>query len=599
MWLLLAFAVTAGTFRRPDDFASSYDWRLFETWLEAGRRSVLWYHQFPLWNPWTCGGQVYLANPQSLVATPTFPLVLLFGTALGAKLTLVVYYFCAFDGMYRLARSFDISVVSSMLAAILFGTGGWLALHFAEGHCTFFGAALFPYAMYFYRRACDDGEGAERPSDLIGVSASPVGRRLPAQMRWEWAIPLGFIAAWIVGDGGTSTPPMCAVILTTLALIDCVQRRSARPFLPLALAAGIAFAVGAIRVLPALEFAVDHPRHLFETDANFPWQMVRNAYWWKGIEPVPGKRYWFHEYGWRLPYLTVPLWIWAIGVRKARVVWIFVAVGAAIVAGSAWPYGPWWLLHHLPIFRDLRVPSRYQIMLAIGVPLLCAMALDDLRARAWWHKERWKTVFTVAVLAICAVDGLWFDWVRYSKTFDMHWSLAQEGTSFYQVVGEWRSMMSNVFENHGAIGCDEEAPLQRALKLDEGPGPQARIEDPAPGSVDAIRWTPNRVEVDVDLRASAVVSVNENWNEHWKVELVGDSRRAERGEIIRVGPRLARDRDGGRLGARVPAGHYTVAFIYRPASFVYGILLTALSIPLALAAWILARRGRRRAAPRR
>jgi hypothetical protein len=351
--------------------------------------------------------------------------------------------------------------------------------------------------------------------------------------------------------------------------------------------------VGAVRVLPALEFAVDHPRHLFETDANYPWQMLRNAYWWKGIEPVPGKRYWFHEYGWRLPYLTIPLWLWAITVRKARVVWIFVGVGAAIVAGSAWPYGPWWLLHHLPIFRDLRVPSRYQVMLAIGVPLLCAMALDDLRARKFWRQA-----FTIAIIVLCAVDGLAFDWVRYTKAFDMHYSLAQEGTPFYQIVGEWRSMMTNVFENHGAIGCDEEAPLQRALTLDEGPKPQARVEDPATGKIDAIRWTPNLVELDVDLRDWAVVSVNENWNEHWKLELLGDSRRAEHGEVQRVGPKLARDKDGGRLGARVPPGRYTVAFVYRPRSFKAGILLSALAIPLAVAAWILARRRRRLAAPR-
>jgi hypothetical protein len=562
LWLLLAFAVTAGTFRHPDYFASSYDWRLFETWLEAGRRSVLWYHQFPLWNPWTCGGQVYLANPQSLVATPTFPLVLLFGTALGAKLTLVAYYFCAFDGMYRLARSYDVSLPSSMLAAILFGTGGWMALHFAEGHNTFFGAALFPYAMYFYRRARDE---------------------------FEWCIPLGFIAAWIVGDGGTSTPPMCMVILATLAAIDCVQRRSARPLLPLVAAAGVAFLVGALRVLPALEFAIDHPRHLFETDRNFPWQMIRNAYWWKGIEPVPGKRYWFHEYGWRLPYLTIPLWLWALQVRKTLTTWIFVAVGAAIVAGAAWPYGPWWLLHQLPIFRDLRVPSRYQVMLAIGVPLLCAMALDDLRARKFWRKP-----ITVAVIVLCALDGLAFDWVRYEKTFDLHTELAAEGTPFYQIVGEWRSMMANVLANHGAIGCDEEAPLQRALKLDEGPVAQARVEDPAAGRILATRWTPNRVELDVDLATAATVSVNENWNEHWRVELAGDARTAEHGEVVRVGDKWPRDKDGGRLGARVPRGRYTVAFVYRPRSFVIGLILSALAIPLAIGAWIAARRRRRR-----
>ncbi|MDB4967850.1 MAG: hypothetical protein JWN44_3539 [Myxococcales bacterium] len=450
MWLLLAFAVVAATFKNPEQFAWSYDWKLFQTWMEAGRRSVVWYHQFPLWNPWTCGGQVYLANPQSLVVTPTFPLVLLFGTALGAKLTLVVYFFCAFDGMFRLARSFDLSLPSSILAAVLFGAGGWLALHFAEGHCTFFGAALFPYAMYFYRRARGEPD-----------AAAP---RAPVAIHWEWCIPLGFIAAWIVGDGGTSTPPMCMVILATLAAIDAVKRRSLRVFLPLLAAAVVAFLVGAVRVLPALEFALDHPRHLFETDSNAPWNMIRYAYWWKGIEPVGGKRYWFHEYGWRLPYLTIPLWIWALRVEKARPIWIFVLVGAGIVAGSFWPYGPWWLLHHLPIFRDLRVPSRYQIMFALGVPLLCAMALDDLRER-----KLWKPAFTVAVIALCTLDGLAFDWVRFDKTFNLSVPLAAEDTPFYQIVGKWNVMMPNVFDNHGAIGCDEEAPLQRALQLDEGP----------------------------------------------------------------------------------------------------------------------------------
>ena len=256
---------------------------------------------------------------------------------------------------------------------------------------------------------------------------------------------------------------------------------------------------------------------------------------------------------------------------------------------SAWPYGPWWLLHHLPIFRDLRVPSRYQVMLAMGVPLLCAFALDDLRARNWW-----KPALTIAVIALGALDGLAFDWVRYEKAFDGHWSVAPEGTPFYQVMGEWRSMMSNVFENHGAIGCDEEAPLQRALALDEGPKPQARVEPDAatgapPGRIEAIRWTPNRVELDLDLSAPAVVSVNENWNEHWRVD---------RGEMVRVGPKLARDKDGGRLGARVPAGRYTLAFVYRPRSFVVGMIVSALAIPLAIAVWILLRRRRRRDALR-
>jgi hypothetical protein len=219
------------------------------------------------------------------------------------------------------------------------------------------------------------------------------------------------------------------------------------------------------------------------------------------------------------------------------------------------------------------------------------MALDDLRARKFWRKG-----FTVAVIVICALDGLAFDADRFihglggGPVFDLKWSLPQRGAPFWQVVGEWRSMMSNVFENHGAIGCDEEAPLQRALKLDEGPLPQARLEDASVGRVEAIRWTPNRVEVDVDVMAPVVVSVNENWNEHWRAELSNGAS----AEVIRVGPKLARDRDGGRLGARAPAGRNTVAFVYRPRSFVIGAIVSALAIPLAIAAWILLRRRRRR-----
>lgn len=575
LWLAFAFAVVAPTFAHPEYFASSYDWRLFETWMEAGRRSVLWYHQFPLWNPWTCGGQVYLANPQSLVATPTFLLVVIFGTALGAKLTLVTYYFCAFDGSYRLARHLGNSIVGSCFAAILTGTGGWFALHFSEGHCTFFGAALFPYAMLFYRRSVED---------------------LP-RIKWEWTIPLGLIAAWIVGDGGTSTPPMCVVILVTLAAIDAVSRRSPKTFLPLAAAAAVGFLVGALRVLPAMEFVLDHPRHLFETDANTPWEMIKNGYLWKSIEPVDGKRYWFHEYSWRLPYLTLPFIAWSLAVRRAWKIWIFVLVGGVIVAGSAIPFGPWWMLHHLPIFRDLRVPSRYQIMFAVGAPLLCAAALDDLCARISVAALR-RGLCAVAIAA-CAIEGVWFDYTRYhvglggTPVFDLPYALPAARPPFYQVVGEWRSMMQNVFANHGAIGCDEEAPLQRALKLDEGDVPQARLEDDAAGRIESIRWTPNRIDVALALEQPARVSVNENWNEHWRAH----SSTGEPLRVVRVGPKLARDRDGGRLGAEAPAGHYTLTFQYRPRSFVIGLVLSLVSLPLALAAWIFLRRRRPTIAP--
>ena len=62
------------------------------------------------------------------------------------------------------------------------------------------------------------------------------------------------------------------------------------------------------------------------------------------------------------------------------------------------------------------------------------------------------------MIGLCALDGLAFDWVRFDKVFTVTWKMAPEDTPFYQMMGNWRDMMSNVFENHGAISCDETSP---------------------------------------------------------------------------------------------------------------------------------------------
>jgi hypothetical protein len=113
-----------------------------------------------------------------------------------------------------------------------------------------------------------------------------------------------------------------------------------------------------------------------------------------------------------------------------------------------------------------------------------------------------------------------------------------------------------------------------------------RLLDPAAGTVGAIDWRPSRVSVDVELAQPTTVMFNGNWNEHWK---------ASRGTVVRVGPKLARDRDGGRLGVEAPAGKYTLVVTYRPLSFVVGACVSAIAIPLALALWLRRRRLEQRA----
>jgi hypothetical protein len=563
VFLALAFVTLAPIFRHPTWFAGQYDWRYFLSWIDVGRRSVSWWHQVPLWNPYGCGGEVLLANPQSQVASPTFLLALVFGTAVGTKLGLVVYYACAFDGMYRLARDYKLTRVASALASVLFGAGGWLALHVSAGHVNFAAAALFPYLVLCYRRAARD--------------------------RWVWCVPMGALAAWIAADGGTSTPALAAVLLATLAVTDAIELKSARPFAVLAGGAACAALLGAARILPAFEFALDHPRRQWETDSSTLLEMIRNGYWWKGLSPVNGKRYWFHEYGWRLAYVTPPFILWSLREKRTRAWWWVAAVGAGIVAGRAIPYGPWWLLKHLPIWRDLRVPSRYAVMFALAFPLLAAGGFDDLRARfaAWQAKRAWLTPALAALVVVAAAaDGIAFEWVQFWKVFDFPIEPPPRTARFYQVKGSWMTMMQEVMQNHGALRCDEEAPLQRAAELDEGDVPQARLLDPSAGTIVALRrWTPNRVELDIDLARPTTVMLNQNWNEHWK---------SSAGRIAKVGEKWPHDTDGGRLGVEAPPGKYLLAVYYRPRSFVVGAVVSGIAWPVALVVLVLSARRRRR-----
>ncbi len=551
----LAFAALAPLFRKPFLYADRSDWNHFQAFLEVARRSVVWWHQAPLWNPYGCGGEVLLANPQSEVAAPTFLLSLIFGTALGIKLSLAVYFFCGFDGMYRLGRKLDLPPAGALVASVLFGTGGWLALHLLVGHTNFASVTLFPYLVLFYLRSFDDR---------------------------YWTIAMGAIAAWIVGLGGTSTPALAIVLLFTIATIDAVTRRSLVPYWILALGVGSTVLVSAYRLFPAMEFAIAHPRRQWQTDSTTIFQMVLDGYRWKSDVKLPGHLYRFHEYGWRLAYLTPPLILWSLMLKRVRRWWIVVGVGTAIAAGAAIPYGPWWLLKHMPIFRDLRVPSRYTFLFAFAFPILSGAAFADLLARLKLSQRRYWLA-AGAVLAVVAVDGLLFDWARLGQIPFPPKIVATKREPFYQVQSHWSTMMDDVLQNHGVIACSEEAPLQRANKLQLGGDvAQTALADPSAGEISDFTWSPNRISANVSLIRSTTFLVNENWNEHWKTTA---------GTVVKFGEKYTYDEDGGQLGVELPIGAHHVELYYRPTSFVVGSVVSGLSIPLLL--WICWRHRRR------
>ena len=83
--------------------AGSGDWDQHLFYYASVLRNAA-FGQWPLWNPWYCGGNVLWANPQVSLVSPVYLLALVMPLALAMKLNIVGHYVLGFVGMHLLLR---------------------------------------------------------------------------------------------------------------------------------------------------------------------------------------------------------------------------------------------------------------------------------------------------------------------------------------------------------------------------------------------------------------------------------------------------------------------------------------------------------------
>lgn len=128
---------------------AGYDWDWFFSHYEAVRQSILVYHQFPWWNPWSTGGIPLFADPQVGVVSITTMMVLIFGTVWGVKLSLVLHYGLGLWGMYFLIRRLQRQPSRTIpwLLSVLWIYSGFTIFHSIAGHVSFWQYLLAPWGL--------------------------------------------------------------------------------------------------------------------------------------------------------------------------------------------------------------------------------------------------------------------------------------------------------------------------------------------------------------------------------------------------------------------------------------------------------------------
>ncbi|HEY6476331.1 MAG TPA: hypothetical protein VI456_07085 [Polyangia bacterium] len=563
---------------------STDDWRHFAMLWEAARVALRDFHQFPSWNPYHCGGLVLYQHPESPFPGPLFLLTFFWlPTAVAMKVWIVAHLVCGTLGARALVADRGGNAAEQLLGAALMAASGFFAEHIGGGHLSFTPFLYLPLILWAFRRALRDVRYAVVVAGLFAVT---------------------------VLEGGTYPAPLMAVALA----IECLarlgsaeDRRGMARAVPVI--AVLFVLLAGVRLLPALHYLAEHPRleplddgiglgevFSFWTTHDHARRMATHRYVWPEYDTYVG---------------AVPVALMLVGVLVAlfapdprrRERRIDLAVFAALVwcaLGRVRPLSLAALLHALPVFRALRVPSRFLGPAMVGFGLLAATALAAGRAFAEGRGPR--LALAARAIALVLVLGIALD-ICLTNQRVMQQGLepvlpgGPASADFFQnSAADYSRLAGYPVAGFGTRGCYVALEWKPAPGIADGHVPQARLEPPSAGTIVEKRWSPNRLDFDIQLDAPATVIINQNYETGWHVnggEKIGAYVVPERRFWdIRARPSdLPAKGAIGLLAVPLAPGTHHLALWHRPPWLWPGALLSFVGIALAGAVLLRARRA--------
>jgi hypothetical protein len=505
--------------------------------------------ELPLWNPYYCGGFDAVAAPQTRFVAPSLALGLLFGAERAEILTVFFLAVIGMEGMYRWLRLRVTSPVAALLVAPVFALSGQFAVAYYRGWIQFFGFHLVPWILY-------------------GVTLA-VRRRLAGVVVASSAFAL------MVGFAGLFAAPMVAVagaLEAARALLEEPRRGRGRSLVMLAMTASFMGAVACVRLWPVTETLLSAPRLMAGTPGHAPRALVSALV--GALAVKDGNT----DFSGSFYVGAAFLGLVALGAHDRRgarglALALLMTWTAAGYARSPSLFG---LLREVPMFAALRYPERF---LWLGVLFASESAATAVaRVPLVGEGRTWRVGLALALGAALA-------WTVASELGAFHRVALARALSqvteaptddFHQARGNrWMAVHLQAI-GVGSLGCYEthrlaQSPLLRGdLPAEEYLAP----DDVGAGSVARRAWSPNRIQLRVEVTRPARVLVNQNWAPGWH---------ASTGAVVS---------HEGLLAVDVPAGAHDVTLSFLPWSTVGGAAttLTAL-LSLGLLGWR-ARRGR-------
>lgn len=339
------------------------DWDYFAQAYEAIRRSVLEYHQFPWWNPWIGGGVPLYANPQIGLISLQTPLILIFGTLVGFRISILLYFLLGFWGMRKLLLRIGADKRIGTLLSYIWVFSSFPVWHITGGHFTFTTYFLAPWFFYL----------------LLNIR-KPHG--------WLW---FGLFSAFLVNQSLHYMTVHIMVVGLAVVLYQVTSLRkkhklSTWPLVkPYVLSLALALPLIAHKLYFTFQYLHDFPRTP-PFEAAVPINIITAALTWRSNLVFNPSEIYRGGFGWGeytayFGILTLGLLAYFI-IKKLERPGSFNLQSKLLLAGllfvlvlSAGDFGvmsPYGLMKKLPVFSQMQVSPRWLGWFVFGALLLLA-----------------------------------------------------------------------------------------------------------------------------------------------------------------------------------------------------------------------------------
>jgi hypothetical protein len=487
-----------------------HDWDVATAYRYITPVSLLRYHEFPWWNPWLCGGFPafgYVEGATNLVS-PFLPFYLLTDVRVAIRADVLGTTLVGVMGAYVLAGRFTRSVALRTLVAVLAFLNGRWTLQAATGHGWHLVFCWMPWVLWSFDRALE-----------------------PA--RWYRALHAAAFMALIIYGGGIYPVPYTALLLGGYALCMVLFTGSWRPILALAVTGLATFGFGAPKLLAIMDIMRDAPR-LIESKEVIGiaelWVMLTDRTQAYGSRPVPIPAYNWHEWGIYVGVAgVVCLAIGLFFARGARENALrMLGLGCLLLGlGAFRPDAPWALLHRVPPFTSLHVPSRFHFPMVLLLAL-CFASWADRWVEGWVRRKPIFDLLLLVPVAWMTADILGVAQRPMAQAFWMEAPPHIEPRPFFEhtqrpsvtyVRPDWAPpVLLPMLANAGVIECyGVPEPLPRGARGIDSPEYRGRAWIArGTGKARVEEWSPSRAVVRLEgVPAGSLVVYNMNWDLSW------------------------------------------------------------------------------------